>query len=94
MQLFALTKEKTRREFQYYWNLQKIESLDELPKVGESIQTAHASMSYAMAAYDILHEDDRLDITQPYRIIVQAEGMDPFHIECEGDWAIAVLIYD
>lgn len=94
MQLFALTKEKTRREFEYYWNLQKLNDMSELPEVGESLKTALSTMPYAMDAYDTLHDEELIDFTQPYQIVVQAEGMTPFSIMCEGDWAIAVLIYD
>lgn len=96
MQLYALTRENTRRTGEHYWNLQKLNSIEELPKVGESLKTAHSTMSFAMDAYDTLHENEemKIDPTQPYRIIVQAEGMTHYTMACEADWAITVLMYD
>lgn len=94
MQLYALTRENTRRTGDHYWNLQKLNTIEDLPKVGESLNTANWTVSFAMQAYDILHEDGGIDINQPYRIIVQAEGMTHFTMSMESDWAIAVLMYD
>lgn len=94
MQIFSLTKERTRNLQDHYWNLQKLNSVDELPKIGDSLRTATSTMPFAMDAYDTLHDNEMIDFTQPYWIIVQAEGMGRFQIMCEADWAIAVLIYD
>jgi hypothetical protein len=96
MQLYALTRENTRRTGEHYWNLQKLNGIDQLPKVGESLSTANWTMACAMDAYDTLHEDGdvKLDLTQPFQIVVQAEGMTSYTMTCESDWAITVLMYD
>jgi len=51
-------------------------------------------MSFAMDAYDTLHDNEMIDFSKPYCIVVQADGMTPFQITCEGDWVVAVLVYD
>ena len=96
MQLYALTRENTRRTLDHYWNLQKLSSLDELPQVGKSLDTANWTLPCAMDAFDTLNEDGdmKLDLTQPYQIVVQADGMERFVMTCDSDWAITVLMFD